>query len=384
MSHDAGRARSPAPLWSSGFRPMFLAGCAWGVVVVALWMLDQHGGIANRLGRPLWHAHEMLYGFAGAVSGGFILTALPSWAGTSSIAGSRLLLLLAAWSLGRLGLALPALAAALLDLSYLVLLAVLVAPGVWRARNRLYRLLLLILVAQIAGNLIFHHAILTEAPDQARLGLRLGLYGLMLLFSFVGGILTPIFTATATGGEAVFRRPLEILAPVALALLALADLGGLPGGVVAGLALAAALAQALRMAGWQTGKVLGTPLLAAMHLGYAWLVAALVLKAAEAAGMGPAPSAMVHAFTLGCIGLTKLSLMTRVALKHTGRPLTVAPVMVWGYGAMGLAALTRLGAELGLAPASLLAASAVLWLFGFIVWLGLYGPMLARPSLERS
>ncbi|CAA7612255.1 NnrS family protein [Magnetospirillum sp. SS-4] len=384
MPHDDDRARPSPPLWSSGFRPMFLVGCVWGVAVVALWLLDQHGGFANRLGRPLWHGHEMLYGFAGAISGGFILTALPSWAGTSAIAGSRLLLLLAVWGLGRLGLFLPPLPAAMLDLLYLPLLALMVTPGVWRASNRFYRLLPLILAAQVAGNLAFHNAILTEAPDQARLGLRLGLYGLMLLFSFVGGILTPIFTATAIGGDAVFRRWLEVAAPLALALLALADLGGLPHGAVAAIALAAALFQALRMAGWRGWAARGNPLLAAMHLGHAWLVAALVLKAAEAAGLGPAPSAMVHAFTLGCIGLTKLSLMTRVALKHTGRPLRVVPVMAWGFAAMGLAALARLGAELGLAPLALLPVSAGLWLLGLGVWLVLHAPMLARSSLGRS
>ena len=48
-----------APLWSSGFRPFFLLGASYGPLAAALWMLVPLPSI--------WHAHEMVYGFATAI-----------------------------------------------------------------------------------------------------------------------------------------------------------------------------------------------------------------------------------------------------------------------------------------------------------------------------
>jgi uncharacterized protein involved in response to NO len=259
-----------------------------------------------------------------------------------------------------------------------------VTPGVWRARNRLYRLLLPILAVLIAGNVVFHVGMLGDSVPLARLGNRLGLAGLILLFSLVGGLLTPIFTATAIGRPIPFRPWLEYAAVSALALMILAETIGLSGEIIAALALTSALFHALRMSPWHSLAIRGEPLLVAMHLGHAWLVVALLTKAAEAAGLGPAPSATAHAFTLGAMGLTMLSLMTRVALKHTGHPLRVVPMMIAGYGAMALAALARLVAELGPGGGEPLMASALLWLAAIILYLVHYGPMLIRPSRERS
>ncbi len=385
-----GASRSPSPLWSSGFRPFYLAGCLYGLLALGLWAAGQFGGgLVLPYDRSLWHAHEMIFGFVAALCGGFILTALPSWAGTAAIHGRVLMLLVGAWGLGRAAILaapqLPPVTTALLDMAFVPLLLAVVGPQVWRVANRLYRLLIPILVLLALSNLAFHLGVFRADPGLAHQGIRAAYYTLMVLFSFVGGLLTPVFTeshlrerdpAAAIG----FRRPVEILAPAGLLVVAASELAGLGNGAVGGAALATALIHALRMASWRSGAVLGSPMLAAMHAGYACLIVSLILQAATVLSGAIPASAAVHAFTIGAMGLTKLSLMTRVALKHTGRDLRLSALMVAGFAGMGLAAALRVTADGG----AMLAASAMLWAASIAIYLGLYGRFLLNPSLPRG
>jgi uncharacterized protein involved in response to NO len=105
-----------------------------------------------------------------------------------------------------------------------------------------------------------------------------------------------------------------------------------------------------------------------------------------AAGLGaPLPAtAWLHAFTVGALGLMMLSLMTRVALRHTGRALDVPPLLI-AAGALVVAAATlRLAAAVhGLAP-QLVALAALLWAAAFAAYLVQFGAVLLAPSLPRT
>ena len=122
---------------------------------------------------------------------------------------------------------------------------------------------------------------------------------------------------------------------------------------------------------------------AAMHLGYAWLVVALALRAAaELSGVLPA-TAWLHAFNVGALGMMMLGLMTRVTLHHTGRPLLVPPLLRAGYLLMFAAAVLRVTVALRALDADWLALSMLLWASPFAIYLALFGAMLWRPSLPR-
>ena len=66
----AGAAGSGAAVWSAGFRPFFLAASFYGPALLGLWYGARLGWWPPPDPRlPLWalHAHEMLFGFAGAL-----------------------------------------------------------------------------------------------------------------------------------------------------------------------------------------------------------------------------------------------------------------------------------------------------------------------------
>ena len=98
-----GRHRRMPVLLTQGFRPFFLAASLWAAAALALWvdMLIGGGALPSRFDPLAWHIHEMLFGFAMAAVGGFVLTAIPNWTTRPPVAGARLALLAALWLLGR-------------------------------------------------------------------------------------------------------------------------------------------------------------------------------------------------------------------------------------------------------------------------------------------
>jgi uncharacterized protein involved in response to NO len=70
-----------------------------------------------------------------------------------------------------------------------------------------------------------------------------------------------------------------------------------------------------------------------------------------------------------------------VALRHTGRPLRPAPVMVSAFALIGVAALLRVA---GAGSGAILVTSALLWGGCLALYLAVHGAMLLRPSLPRG
>jgi uncharacterized protein involved in response to NO len=89
------------------FRPLFLGGTLFSIIVVAWWSYFWLNPFNwQPYGGPIWwHAHEMLFGFGVSIVVGFLLTAVQTWTGVVGLRGRPLLVLVLAWILGRLLLA---------------------------------------------------------------------------------------------------------------------------------------------------------------------------------------------------------------------------------------------------------------------------------------
>jgi len=382
------------PVFVSGFRPFYLLGTLYAPLL-ALGGVGAFAGIVDLAasgGHVLWHGHEMLFGFASAIVIGTLLTALPSWAGTPELRGLPLAGLALAWLLGRAAFWaapwLPAGAVAFVDLLLWPALLALLAGPVWRVPNRLYRLLLPLLLALIAANLAYHVAVIAGDANLAERALRAAVWALVVLYTLKGGVLTPVFTGNALrelrrGALPRGSMPLEAVALALLVALAAADVARSPGALTGSLAAACTLAHGVRVARWRGWRVADQPLLAGMHLGFAWLLLALALKALAEFGAPLPEAAWVHAFTVGALGLMMLSLMIRVTLRHTGRELAVPALLRGAAWVMFGAAALRLAATVhGLAP-QFVALAALLWAAAFVAVLLRFARVLMAPSLPR-
>ena len=385
-----------APLWSSAFRPFYFLGTLYAPLLVAAWLgafLEISSLPASEVPLQFRHGHEFIFGFSAAIIIGIVLTALPSWAGTVEIRGPRLVLLVALWLAGRVAFWatpwLPPLVPPVIDCLLFPAVLIMVTPQLLRASNRLYLLLLPVLLLFFGANLIYHHGVVTTDYTEVWQALRLALYTVVVLYVLKGGVLAPIFTGNALrekgrGDQAPFNMKLEIAAVGFVLLLAVLELAAAPARWVGAAALACALVHGWRTARWKGWRVADVPLILVMHLGFGWLVVAFVLKAtAELTGIIP-EIAWVHAFTVGSLGLMMLGLMTRVSLRHTGRPLVVPRAMLIAYALTFAAALIRLAATvLGLGNA-VVAVAACLWATAFALYFMVFRKALVTPSGFRG
>ena len=381
-------------VWRSGFRPFFLAAASYGPLLIVFWYGARSGWWSAPdawLVLPLLHAHELLFGFAGALVCGVLLTALPSWSGAAELRGLPLAALAALWLAGRVAIhAADWIARPLvivLDCSLLPALAVMLFATLAKARRRFFWWTLPPLVAFAAANIAFHLATKAGRQPDAQWALMLGVHALAFLFTLYGGLFIPAFTRRwlhAHGQHAAsILMPLEYVTALVMVAFAAADLLGAPPAWMAAAALAAAAVHAWRFARWRGWRTGSEPLLWSLHLGYAWLIVALVLRAFAEFFPGVPRDAWIHAFTIGAYGMLKIGLMTRVAMRHTGRPVNASTAMQVAFLMVFVASLLRLAFSLHELGEWAIAASALLWAGAFLTYLLLHGPMLLRPSLPR-
>lgn len=390
-------------LFSAGMRVFFLAAGIYAVLAMAVWeawlAAFALGGESPSLPfappPQLWHAHEMIFGYACAVLGGFFLTAVPSWTGEKSARAAALTLLAALWLAGRLAVwfsgGLDPWLVAALDLGFLPLLALKIGLQLFR-RPKPQNVMFLGLIALLwTGNLLVHLDWTGVAPGLAGRGLRMGLMTVAATIAIIGGRVIPAFTRNAMlrdGRETGLpeSRIWAERAGIASAVLLPACIGlGLPVSALALVALAAGLVQALRLAGWRGAWTLGQPILWSLHLAFAMLALGYLALAAAWAGLTGETGAL-HVTGIGAVGGMTLAMMTRAALGHTGRPLIAARPIAWAYGLVALAAVLRsLGAEAapGWADWAILISGA-LWLLAFTLFLAHYWPILTGPRRDAA
>ena len=388
------RSHAGPVILSAGFRPFFLAASIWAAVAVPLWL----GAYAEVLGLPtklatlIWHAHEMVFGYAAATVAGFLLTAIPNWTGRMPLQGGPLATFVLLWVIGRLGVLLSgkigAPAAAVADLCFPAVFLAVVAREILAGKNWRNLPMLGALSLLLLGNLLAHLDAL-DLADSAELGNRIGLVTLLMLISLVGGRIVPSFTRnwlTKVRPEVAPPLPAGRFDLVALVVTGLALLIWTiapNAAMTPWAALAAGIAVALRLSRWRGLHTVAEPLLLILHIGYGWLALGLLLLGLDGlTGMLPA-SAALHALTVGAVGTVTLAVMTRASLGHTGRPLSAGPVTKAIYGLITAAALLRLlspfaGDRIELA----LWVAGTAWSCAFGLFAVFYGVVLVRPRVR--
>lgn len=380
-----GLGQDGAALWSYGFRPFFLGGAVWAVAAMALWIAALVRGLplGGDFGAPLWHAHEMLWGFAPAVLAGFLLTAVPNWTGSLPVSGRPLMVLAALWAAGRIAMTgagvLGAPLAAAIDAAFLPALLVIAGREIVAGRKWRDLKILAGCAAVMAGNLGFHAAVLGGGDPQ--IWLRAAVSGYVALVLIVGGRIIPSFARNWLAQRGADRMPVahngfDTLV-IAVSVLALGLWTVVPQGAATTAAtLVAAGLNAARLARWRGLAVRAEWLLLVLHGAYAFVPLGFLAVAAAGAGWLPPVSAL-HVLTVGVIGAMMLGVMTRATRGHTGRALTASGWTVASYLGLFAAALARPLADLTGLP-GLMEASALLWIGAFGLFVAEHGRMLVQ------
>lgn len=382
-------------LFESGFRIFFLSAALYAALVMALWSANVMGifsilGETVKMPLLLWHAHELLFGFIVAVVAGFLTTAVPVWAGSPRVRGIELKLLFALWLAGRIAISLssqlPDWLVALIDIAFLPAVAVSVARLI--IPKKLWKNLgfvpLLLLIA--TGNVLIHLEIMGWTDDTASTGIRLSIGLLILMTVVIGGRVVPFFTSNwlkrhgrpSDTSAPSWIAPATILTCLVTIIASAFPLNELVLGVFNYLTGALIL---YRLSHWKGLQTLSDPLTWVLHLGYALMGAGFIAEGLSfTTDLIPEVLAQ-HVFTIGGLGVMVLGMMSRIALGHTGRPLTIRTAITVAYFMIVLSLLSRVIPPLLLPDFYQLGLSiaGTSWIVAWILYLIIYIPILLAP-----
>lgn len=379
-------------IFDLAFRSFFLLGSGLSCLALLLWLGQLHGLISlNQTGLSaiVWHTHEMLFGFAATIAVGFILTAVQTWTGASSVKGQALAILIAIWLLIRsliwFNSALSVRLALLCTTIWWLLVILHFARLVLATDNQRNYLFIPILSVMAILNVSL---LIADIWQQPQLALHLA-KTMVLLFcmvmTLVAGRVIPFFTTRGANTEPSCPIPLleRYLLPysaVVTLLYALSYLFTIDY-IVATSLIVLGLLQLLRFSRWHSLQTLNIALLWSLHLAYLNMALGLILLGCSYFWHFLTFSSALHFITLGAMALMILAMISRVSLGHTGRQLVLPKYMASAFALLALAALLR----------SLLPSlgyyywgwglSAACWIFAFACFIWRYSSMLFKPRV---
>ena len=388
------RMAAAHPFFRGGFRPFFFCGAAWALIALSLWLCSIGGVIdlPTAFDPLAWHRHEMLFGFVGAIIGGFLLTAIPNWTGRLPIAGWPLAGLFSLWAAARIALLTSATTglwlAGILDVGFFFVLGLLAAREVLESKNRNLPVVGMILLFGLADAVDYLTNIgALPVPD---LGWQFGLSIVVMLISLIGGRIIPSFTRNWMAKRGMKtglptqagKFDLFVIAATGVALLAwLTGPSETPIGIIL---IIAALLQAARWARWSGYRTFADSLVLVLHVGYAWIPVGLALLGLSLMDLVPR-SAAIHSLTAGAMATMILAVMTRASLGHTARELKANTATTIIYLLVTAGAVLRVAASLRLIDFDIgIEIAGIAWGGAFLLFLIAYAPVLWQPRLGEQ
>jgi uncharacterized protein involved in response to NO len=240
------------------------------------------------------------------------------------------------------------------------------------------------------ANIGFHVTAFLGVPTE--ITERVALAVIMLLLTMIGGRVVPNFTREffIQSRITTLPPPLSRFDRWSIGLVIAAALAWIihPHHLVTGaLLLTAGIVHVVRLSRWHGWLTWREPLIAILHVGYAWVVLALLALGGAAFGIGLPEANAIHVLTTGAVGAMTLAIMTRASLGHTGREKRAGALTVAIYVLVNLGALLRIATPNADAPTAItflvLAISAAAWSGAYVLFALAYGPFLLRPSVDE-
>ncbi|MFT6899630.1 MAG: hypothetical protein ACJA13_004071 [Paraglaciecola sp.] len=382
----------PIVLFNLAFRVFFLAGAIWALAAMAIWAawFSGYGPITFHLPPTLWHAHEMIFGFAALIAAGFLLTAVQTWTGLRSVHGRALIVLTLLWLTARLSLLLGQHQWGLwlfcvAQLGWWLGCIGFYARLVLTANSRNNYLFMYVLSAMALLNSLFVILVLKQNYAGAAHLVQSAIILFCALISVVGGRVIPFFTAKALSLPQSKNPTLDrfLWGLSVLATLWFAAEYFLAFTVSSGwIFILLAAGHLWRLGFWYSNRIWGMSLLWSLHLAYfAMALGLLLVGISQLTSYFPLKDSL-HLISISAISALILSMMSRVSLGHTGRVLQVSHWLSLAFAMLLVAGVVRAVSGLFIHVAALWQISALLWVaaFGLFVWH--YLPVLTRARVD--
>ncbi len=379
-------------LLNLGFRPFFLGAAIFAIISMMLWMgvyVFQLPLSITRISTFQWHAHEMIYGFAMAVVAGFLLTAVKNWTGVQTLYGFGLLGLCALWALPRVLFLFGTpwmFVAGFFDMLFALCLIGSILYPIVRVKQWRQLGIVVILALLASANGCFYLGAARLIDQGVFFGIYGGLFLIVGLILIIGRRVIPFFIEVGVGYPVkLFNSKWLDLAIIVLyiAFLIAEVWIGNPW-MVASTAMGLFVVNSARLVGWHTNGIWQKPLLWSLFIAFIWINLGFLLLAINAFLKLP-NIVVIHAFSVGGIGVIILSMMARVTLGHTGRNVQNPPkAVVISLVVLIIGAVFRVVVPLIVEGHYVIwvAASQILWITAFLIFIITYFPMLVKPRID--
>lgn len=390
--HATSRGIHHAAVWSLAFRPFFLLGALWAVIALIVWALWFSGHWPHSFVLPpsLWHAHEMIFGFAAMIAAGFLLTAVQTWTGLRSAHGVWLIMLSGLWIVARISgvsSAEPWGLGLFICSHFLWWLGVIgcFSYQVIKARNTSNYILIALLCGLFSLNLVFFALVNEQAYVLASQLLQSAVLLFCVLITVIGGRVIPFFTGRALNRPQVkhprFDLVLLIFSLLAVALFIIQFFAPVSS-LAAIVLILLGVGHLWRLGQWFDRGVWAVSLLWSLHLAYLALAIGLMLVGISLLTSCLPLKDSLHLISISAISAMILSMMSRVSLGHTGRALAVSRGISAAFALLLLAGLLRALASLSEQVLLFWQLSAWLWSAAFILFFVYYWAVLTKARVD--
>ncbi|MDJ0955994.1 MAG: NnrS family protein [Arenicellales bacterium] len=382
------------PLFRLGFRPFFLLAAIFSCISMLIWtwlyLYDTQLLLAG-LTTPVWHAHEMIFGYAFGVIAGFLLTAVRNWTDIRTVHGTPLAVLTLIWLTARFLLLLfehpDVLTLAMVsDGLFGVLLVGCLAVPIIQAKQWKQMGILILVSLIVLANALFYWGAINGSSEQMYRGIHLGLYLVVGLIMIIGGRVIPGFVERGVDVRTTVRRFTWVNKANFILFVLFIVFEVFLGSAATTFFLSTALffVNAIRIWGWHNKGIWKVPLLWVLYLAYAFVVVGFALKSLSF-WISLLPYLSMHAFAYGGIGMMTLGMMARVSLGHTGRNVYAPPAPLrWVFAILLSGAIVRV--LLPLIDMShypwWIALSQIAWILAFTVFVFIYLPVLTKARID--
>ncbi len=377
-----------SPLLRLGFRPFFFASGMIAIISMLMWMVFYPSLILINNANPIdWHAHEMIFAYASAVTVGFLLTASKNWTGIQTIYNKPLLALLLLWVSGRF---LPFVTheylvyQAVLDTSFLIFSTLAIAWPIIKAKNWNNVSIVAKLVLLSVAHILFYLGLLNIVDQGVYFGIYLGFYLIISLLFMMSRRLLPFFIERGLGLKTELKNSkfLDLLSLFLFLGFMIAEIffQTIISRILAGLLF---IIHSIKLFNWYHKGIWKKPLLWSIYLAYVFLTLGFGLYVASYF-INMMPNISTHSFAFG-IALMTLSMMARVSLGHTGRNVFQPPKQInLMFILLSLAFVTRV-LLVSIFPehyATLIFTSQLLWISAFSWFAFIYSPMFFKARVD--
>jgi uncharacterized protein involved in response to NO len=379
-------------LFNLGFRVFFLGAGIFSLVSISLWSaiyLFKLPLSIQSITSTQWHAHEMIYGYSMAVIAGFLLTAVKNWTGVQTLYGKPLILLFSLWAVARLLFLFGTsyiFIAGIFDTLFSLALILSISHPIIKVKQWKQLSILSTLILLITGNIFFYLGALNVFHNGVYWGIYGGLYLVIGIILIMGRRVIPFFIEAGVGYNVKLFNSnwVDISSQLFLIAFIVSELFLKNQILSSYLALALFLVHAIRLIGWHTSGIWEKSLLWSLYLSF-WFICIGFLLFAGIYFVGVSKFLAFHAFAFGGIGVLTMSMMSRVALGHTGRDVRNPPKAIsYALGILLFGAVIRVVVPLfyTLNYDILIGLSQVLWIISFLIFTIIYFPVFIKPRID--